>query len=175
MWSTVEFDLQEIQFRAKSPLKLLMNPKGQVLDLHAMRRSGMHVETQSLSPEICSSLVKDLHTPKGKGWLSSLHSSGHWPSFNKLFEPRTIINPLFLHLVWHDTGAALFAKRKQKSEKWIVDENTVKQKVISHSTAAATAAATTAATAPTMNNQPSKVDQANTRAEQQNKINSVQV
>lgn len=42
-------------------------------------------------------------------------------------------------------GAALFAKRKQKSEKWIVDENTVKQK-----TAAAAAAAQMPALPPTI-------------------------
>ena len=75
-------------------------------------------------------------------------------------------------------GAALFAKRKQKSEKWIVDENTVKQKVISHSAAVAATAAAAAAAAPT-NNQLNPADpattSANTRAEQQNKINAVQV
>ena len=113
------FNLQEIQFRAKSPLKLLMNPKGQVLDLHAMRRSGMHVETQSLSPEICSSLVKDLHTPKGKGWLSSLHSSGHWPSFNKtVYNSLPLIN-LLSFFVWSGTTQVLHslpsASKSQRS------------------------------------------------------------
>lgn len=59
--------LQEIQFRAKSPLKLLMNPKGQIWDLKSLRNTGMHIEAAQLSPEICSSLVKDLQSPKGKG------------------------------------------------------------------------------------------------------------
>lgn len=59
--------MQEIQFRAKSPLKLLMNPKGQIWDLKSLRSTGVHIEAPPLSPEICSSLVKDLHTPKGKG------------------------------------------------------------------------------------------------------------
>ncbi|XP_057365531.1 uncharacterized protein LOC130686425 [Daphnia carinata] len=113
---------QEIQFRAKSPLKLLMNPKGQIWDLKSLRNTGMHIEAPPLSPEICSSLVKDLHTPKGK-------------------------------------GAALFAKRKQKSEKWIVDENTVKQKVANAAAMAAAAVATGAVAAPTAMGQ-ARVDQA---------------
>jgi len=102
---------QEMQYRAKSPLKLLMNPKGQIWDLNALRHSGITIDAPPLSPEICSSLVKDLLTPKGK-------------------------------------GAALFAKRKQKSEKWIVDENSYKQKTIAAANAAAASAAAAAGTIP---------------------------
>ena len=51
------------------PFKLLMNPNGQVWDLDSLRQSGIYVEAPPLSPEICSGLVKDLHTPKGKGEL----------------------------------------------------------------------------------------------------------
>ena len=45
-------------------------------------------------------------------------------------------------------GAALFAKRKQKSEKWIVDENSYKQKTIAAANAAAASAAAAAGTIP---------------------------
>jgi hypothetical protein len=44
-----------------------MNPKGQIWDLKSLRNTGMHIEAPQLSPEICSSLVKDLQSPKGKG------------------------------------------------------------------------------------------------------------
>lgn len=60
-------------------------------------------------------------------------------------------------------GAALFAKRKQKSEKWIVDENTVKQKAANAAAVAAAAVASevnNAAAAPAvMNSQQSRVEQ----------------
>ena len=62
---------QAVQFRAKSPLKLVMNPKGQIWDLNALRHSGINLDAPPLSPEICTNLVKDLNTPKGKG---SIHS-----------------------------------------------------------------------------------------------------
>uniref|UniRef100_A0A0P4YVP3 Uncharacterized protein n=1 Tax=Daphnia magna TaxID=35525 RepID=A0A0P4YVP3_9CRUS len=123
---------QEIQFRAKSPLKLLMNPKGQIWDLKSLRNTGMHIEAAQLSPEICSSLVKDLQSPKGK-------------------------------------GAALFAKRKQKSEKWIVDENTVKQKTANAAAMAAAAVANEAAAAPTAMGQ-TRVDQAQKMASVQDAL-----
>lgn len=106
----------------KVPFKLLMNPNGQVWDLDSLRQSGVYVEAPPLSPEICSGLVKDLHTPKGK-------------------------------------GAALFAKRKQKADKWIVDENSVKQR------------ASNPAPEPVVSAPSAPV---NTRAEQIQKIASVQ-
>lgn len=56
-------------------------------------------------------------------------------------------------------GAALFAKRKQKADKWIVDENSVKQR-------ASNPAPEPVASAPAP---------VNTRAEQSQKIASVQV
>lgn len=127
---------QEIQYRAKSPLKLLMNPKGQMWDLNALRHSGIHIDAPPLSPEICSSLVKDLHTPKGK-------------------------------------GAALFAKRKQKSEKWVVDENSYKQKTAA-AAAAAAAAATPSAPPPSEVTPLPAVATPNRHVEQNQKIASVQ-
>lgn len=73
----------------KSPLKLVMNPHGQLQDINSLVKQGLNVQTP-LSPELCFDLVRDLNTTKGK-------------------------------------GAELFAKRRKKSEKWVVDENTVKQ------------------------------------------------
>lgn len=69
----------------KFPLKLLMNPRGQVQDLSSMPHQGFSTDTGLLSPDKCAELVTALHAPKGK-------------------------------------GAELFAKRRKKSEKWIVDE-----------------------------------------------------
>lgn len=68
-------------------------------------------------------------------------------------------------------GAALFAKRKQKSEKWIVDENTVKQKTA----AAAAAANMPAAPAPVPETAPVQSVPLQSRSEQTQKIASVQV
>lgn len=72
-------------------------------------------------------------------------------------------------------GAALFAKRKQKSEKWIVDENTVKQK-----TAQAAAVAAAATNIPAVQSSEPSVTTAplapnQSRAEQTQKMASVQV
>ena len=71
---------------------------------------------------------------------------------------------------WFGAGAALFAKRKQKSEKWIVDENTVKQKVANQ---AAAAAATMPAVVPAEPVATPTISQ--TRAEQSQKMAAVQV
>ena len=70
------------------------------------------------------------------------------------------------------TGAALFAKRKQKSEKWIVDENSFKQKTAAAAAAAAAAGAaqSAAAAAPAV-----AAPTPNLRVEQNQKIASVQV
>lgn len=65
----------------------------------------------------------------------------------------------------YGTGAALFAKRKQKSEKWIVDENTVKQKTANAAAVAAAAVATPEPQQPPVQS----------RAEQTQKLAAVQV
>ncbi|XP_073979807.1 uncharacterized protein isoform X3 [Rhodnius prolixus] len=72
---------------SKPPLKLVMNPRGQVQDISTLRKQGFAFEP--MSPEVCLDLVRDLNAPRGK-------------------------------------GAELFAKRRKKSEKWIIDENNVK-------------------------------------------------
>ncbi|XP_047120955.1 uncharacterized protein LOC124804602 isoform X3 [Schistocerca piceifrons] len=83
---------QEMVFKepSKTPLKLVMDPRGQVQDLASLRQQGYNIETGALSPDICLDLVRDLNATKGK-------------------------------------GAELFAKRRKKSEKWVVDETTVKK------------------------------------------------
>ncbi|XP_066256472.1 uncharacterized protein [Euwallacea similis] len=68
----------------KDPLKLVMNPAGQVHDINSLRKQGYTFET-ALSPEVCLEIVKGLNSPKGK-------------------------------------GAELFAKRRKRSEKWVVAE-----------------------------------------------------
>ncbi|XP_060519348.1 uncharacterized protein LOC132697757 isoform X2 [Cylas formicarius] len=70
--------------KPKDPLKLVMNPAGQVQDINTLRKQGHTFET-ILSPEVCLEIVKDLNSPKGK-------------------------------------GAELFAKRRKRSEKWVVGE-----------------------------------------------------
>jgi len=75
-------------------------------------------------------------------------------------------------------GAALFAKRKQKSEKWIVDENSYKQKTAAAAAAAASAAtpvATPSAPPPVEVTPLSTVAAPNRQVEQSQKIASVQV
>ncbi|XP_050315731.1 uncharacterized protein LOC126750197 isoform X6 [Anthonomus grandis grandis] len=68
----------------KDPLKLVMNPAGQVQDINTLKKQGYTFET-ALSPEVCLEIVKGLNSPKGK-------------------------------------GAELFAKRRKRSEKWVVGE-----------------------------------------------------
>ncbi|RZC34090.1 titin-like, partial [Asbolus verrucosus] len=68
----------------KDPLKLVMNPHGQIQDINSLRKQGYNIEP-ALSPDVCLEIVKDLNSPKGK-------------------------------------GAELFAKRRKRSEKWVVGE-----------------------------------------------------
>lgn len=52
--------------KSKDPLKLVMNPHGQIQDIHSLRKQGYNVEP-ALSPDVCLEIVKDLNSPKGKG------------------------------------------------------------------------------------------------------------
>ncbi|XP_037068350.1 altered inheritance of mitochondria protein 3-like [Pollicipes pollicipes] len=81
-----DFAQPSVSMKSKPLLKLVLNPQGQVYDLQALRAQGMVIVGEDgLSPEICSELVKDLHSANGK-------------------------------------GGQIFAKRKKRSEKWVVDE-----------------------------------------------------
>ncbi|KAJ6644413.1 hypothetical protein Bhyg_09382 [Pseudolycoriella hygida] len=77
----------EFQQRDKLPLKLVMDPRGQVQDLTTLQNCGVSIDSGMLSPDRCAELVTALYAPQGK-------------------------------------GAELFAKRRKRSEKWIVDETT---------------------------------------------------
>lgn len=69
-------------------LKLLLDPR-HVIDLEHLLKEGIEiVKHDTMSPEICHNLVKDLNSPTGK-------------------------------------GSELFAKRKKKSEEWVVDDEKV--------------------------------------------------
>lgn len=52
---------------SKPPLKLVMDPRGQVQDISSLRQQGFNIETGSVSPDICFDLVRDLNATKGKG------------------------------------------------------------------------------------------------------------
>lgn len=54
----------------KNPLKLIMNPHGQLQDIQSLAKQGLNVQTP-LSPELCFDLVRDLNTTKGKGMSTS--------------------------------------------------------------------------------------------------------
>lgn len=66
----------------KTPLKLIMDPRGQVQNIDTLQRQ---YELQPMSPDLCAEVVNALNESGGK-------------------------------------GAELFAKRRKKSEKWVVDE-----------------------------------------------------
>ncbi|XP_056629938.1 uncharacterized protein LOC130440687 isoform X1 [Diorhabda sublineata] len=78
-------ELNSCNDKPKDPIKLVMNPHGQVHDINSLRKQGYNVDTALLSPEIAQEIVKGLNSPKGK-------------------------------------GAELFAKRRKRSEKWVVGE-----------------------------------------------------
>lgn len=73
----------------KNPLKLVMNPHGQVQDINSLMKQGYTIQTP-LSPEICFDLVRDLNTTKGKG-TTHLISTSRYLSNKRLanFRGRT--------------------------------------------------------------------------------------
>ncbi|XP_045464451.1 uncharacterized protein LOC123673808 [Harmonia axyridis] len=80
------YDNNRSSLGKKDPLKLVMNPHGQIQDINSLGKQGYNFESV-LSPDICLEIVKDLNSPNGK-------------------------------------GAELFAKRRKRSEKWVVEEKT---------------------------------------------------
>lgn len=94
-----------------------MDPRGVVQDA---RSQGITYDHSSgmLSPDKCAELVSALHTdaPKGKG----LHFQNYFlPQIYPLYKQNDIHFDKMIPL-----GAELFAKRRKRSEKWIVDETT---------------------------------------------------
>lgn len=56
------------QQHTKLPLKLIMDPRGQVQDLATLRNQGVTLDSSGmLSPDRCAELVSALNAPKGKG------------------------------------------------------------------------------------------------------------
>lgn len=93
----------------KPILKLIMDPRGQVQDIGSLRKQGYNIEPAALSPDVCMDIVRDLNSPKGKGTsitLLAIHPIFNFPSL---------------------LGAELFAKRRKRSEKWVVGENSSQQ------------------------------------------------
>lgn len=93
-----------------------MNPGGQVHDINSLRNQGYNFES-ALSPNICLEIVRDLNSPKGKGRRERRKA-------------RNFTNENF-------SGAELFAKRRKRSEKWVVGEtNGLRQETINDIAAA---------------------------------------
>lgn len=85
----------------KVPLKLVMNPQGHVQDFSSLQKS----ETLPiLSPE---PIITALRAPKEKGKSKLTGSTDLGSTLDRL----------------SNIGAELFAKRRKKSDKWIIDES----------------------------------------------------
>jgi len=106
----------------KPLLKLVMNPRGQVQDWHQLKQAGIYSEPSALSPEICHDIVKDLHSPSGKGKSCVI-----------ILTKVGIGNVMYWWLC-NCVGAQLFAKRRKKSENWVVDETNVRRSSTEFST-----------------------------------------
>lgn len=80
-----------------------MDPRGQVQDLTTSQNCGVNIDSGMLSPDRCAELVTALYAPQGRGKFC-------------LFNLKLVLSNLYF------VGAELFAKRRKRSEKWIVDE-----------------------------------------------------
>ena len=100
--STIEKSTNEPK---KVPLKLVMDPR-HVQDFNSMRQFGY--EPAPISPEFGYDITNALNATQGRGKIIFLLSYK---------------NCLILKLI----GAELFAKRRKKAEKWIVDGSKVAQ------------------------------------------------
>ncbi|RWS30795.1 troponin I-like protein 1 [Leptotrombidium deliense] len=88
---------QQRNLMRKDPpkLKLILDPR-QLKSIETLKKSGVNVvEHNTVSPDICHSIVQDLLSPDA----------------NK------------------SKGAQIFMRRREKSEKWIVDENELSEKI----------------------------------------------
>lgn len=115
--------------QSKTPLKLLMDPRGQVQNIDTLQRQ---YEMQPMSPDLCAEVVNALNEAGGK-------------------------------------GAELFAKRRKKSEKWVVDETNVNNNVNSLQQKSVTP------TAHVANVPPAFTEFGQARAQQNIKLNQIQV
>ncbi|XP_076544718.1 uncharacterized protein LOC117607685 [Osmia lignaria lignaria] len=85
--------------RDKIPLKCMMNPHGKVLDIHGIQALGeeVNIEPMPKNPEKLFDIVRDLNNQKGRG-------------------NQNLISMNY-------SSAEIFAKRRKRSEKWVVDKD----------------------------------------------------
>lgn len=98
----------------KLPLKCVMNPCGKVLDIHGIQALGEEVNIAPVpkNPEKLFDIVRDLNNQRGRGkYVTPITPmSAKWVSIAHLTLPKQF------------TGAEIFAKRRKRSEKWVVDQ-----------------------------------------------------
>lgn len=115
---------------SKTPLKLVMDPRGQVQNIDTLQRQ---YELQPMSPDLCAEVVSALNEAGGK-------------------------------------GAELFAKRRKKSEKWVIDETNFNNNVNSLQQQKAVTPTAHVANVP-----PAYTEFGQARAQQNIKLNQIQV
>lgn len=115
---------------SKTPLKLVMDPRGQVQNIETLQRQ---YEMQPMSPDLCAEVVSALNEAGGK-------------------------------------GAELFAKRRKKSEKWVVDETNFNNNVNSLQQRSSVTPTAHVANVP-----PAFTEFGQARAHQNIKLNQIQV
>lgn len=114
----------------KVPLKLIMDPRGQVQNIDTLQRQ---YDLQPMSPDLCAEVVSALNEAGGK-------------------------------------GAELFAKRRKKSEKWVIDETNFNNNVNSLQQQAPVTPSSHCANVP-----PAFTEFGQQRAQQNIKLNEIQV
>lgn len=114
----------------KTPLKLVMDPRGQVQNIDTLQRQ---YEMLPMSPDLCAEVVSALNEAGGK-------------------------------------GAELFAKRRKKSEKWVVDESNFSNNVNSLQQQKSVTPTAHVANVP-----PAFTEFGQARAQQNIKLNQIQV
>lgn len=119
------------QAQNKTPLKLLMDPRGQVQNIDTLQRQ--YEMMQPMSPDLCAEVVNALNEAGGK-------------------------------------GAELFAKRRKKSEKWVVDETNFNNNVNSLQQQQSVTPTAHVANVP-----PAFTEFGQARAQQNIKLNQIQV
>ena len=114
----------------KTPLKLVMDPRGQVQNIETLQRQ---YEVPPMSPDLAAEVVNALNEAGGK-------------------------------------GAELFAKRRKKSEKWVVDESNFNNNVNSLQQQAHVTPTAHVANVP-----PAFTEYGQARTQQNIKLNQIQV
>lgn len=85
----------------------MMNPNGKVLDINQIQEvlgEEVNIEAIPSHPEKLFDIVRDLNNQRGKGTY-----------FFFIFKSNII-------KILYKTGAEIFAKRRKRSEKWVIDK-----------------------------------------------------